>query len=505
MRQKLRSASHGAVAVLWRVAEDLGLDDTFRRYFSSQVRDGLEVGMSLVLAAIHRAVEPGSKRAFSEWAGKTTLPDVVGFDAARLTSQHFWDQMNTVTDEELTMAETEITLNMMAKGLLSPRLLFYDMTNFFTYVSSDNGKPGLAQRGRNKQKRHDLKQFGLAQVVTKEFLIPVLWEVYEGNKTDRQIFIPFLLTRMREKLTDLNLDIEEITIVFDKGSNSKANFEGLDHANLGYVASLTPAYHEDLLKIPLSEYSPVKVGDKERLCYRTKKVVWGKERTIVLYLSEKLRNGQIRGLHQALGKKFEQLRELKQALGAPRAKRRKREDVQRKVDDILKGERGDILLKTTVTERDEGRFDLDWEIDEQAYQWVTEHIFGKRIIVTSRAEWSTSEIVSAYQGQCHIERVFKHFKNPYHHAVRPQYHWTDQKIKVHTFICLIGLLLSQVLWKKANEMGYNLTPEKLISKLSDIRKVQIITMTSLEDKPKIETQLEEMEPDLKEMFDALMG
>jgi len=62
---------------------------------------------------------------------------------------------------------------MIAKGLLSSKLLFYDLTNFFTYISTTNEKSELAQRGRNKQKCNDLKQFGLIQVATREFLIPM--------------------------------------------------------------------------------------------------------------------------------------------------------------------------------------------------------------------------------------------------------------------------------------------------------------------------------------------
>ena len=79
----------------------------------------------------------------------------------------------------------------------------------------------MAQRGRNKQKRTDLRQFGLAQVVTKEFLIPVFSEIYEGNKSDKELFIP-TLTKLRKKLSVLNLDMEEITIVFEY--NFEENF-----------------------------------------------------------------------------------------------------------------------------------------------------------------------------------------------------------------------------------------------------------------------------------------
>lgn len=59
---------------------------------------------------------------------------------------------------------------------------------------------------------------------------------------------------------------------------------------------------EDLLNVPLSSYHRVQVNDQEILCYRAKKEVWGKTRTIVVFLSEKPRQGQLQGLKQAIGK-----------------------------------------------------------------------------------------------------------------------------------------------------------------------------------------------------------
>jgi transposase len=81
--------------------------------------------------------------------------------------------------------------------------------------------------------------------------------------------------------------------------------------------------------------------------------------------------------------------------------------------------------------------------------------------------------------------------------VHPQYHWTDQKIKVHTFICLIGLLLSQVLWKKARDAGYSMSVETLIDRLTEIRKAEIVTITSLKGEPKKQIHLEKMDPELQ--------
>lgn len=501
--KKVRSRSHGAVQLLWQMAGELNLFRVFEQHFPTRVRDGLTVSQSMILAAIYRAVHPGSKRAFPDWAKQTTLPDLAGFNPTKLDSRHFWEQMDVITDEQLEEVEKALTRYMLDQGLLSSRLLFYDLTNFATHIASTNETSNLAKRGRNKQKRNDLKQFGLAQVVTREFLVPVLSEVYEGNQTDSKRFVPFL-TRLRKKLAELQLKVEEFTVVFDKGSNTKTNFTALDASEVPYVASLSPAYHEDLINIPFSDYTPVRIGENEIPCYRTRKHVWGKDRTLVLYVSERLRQGQIRGLHQALAKKQQQLQELRDRLNNPRARKRKKEALETEVCRILQGEQCDRILKVTLHEKENGRFDLTWESDHTAYQWLTETYFGKRIIATCRHDWSEAEIIAAYQGQSYIERTFKQLKNPFHHAVTPQYHWTDQKIKVHTFICLIGLLLSQLLWKKTREAGYRMNVETLLDRLSEIRMAEILTVHDLKEKPQKEELLEQMDSELETLYRTLV-
>jgi hypothetical protein len=53
-------------------------------------RDGLNVGESLLAGMNSRACAPRSKRAFAAWAETTGLPELMGFAARDLDSQHFW-------------------------------------------------------------------------------------------------------------------------------------------------------------------------------------------------------------------------------------------------------------------------------------------------------------------------------------------------------------------------------------------------------------------------------
>ena len=125
--------------------------------------------------------------------------------------------------------------------------------------------------------------------------------------------------------------------------------------------------------------------------------------------------------------------------------------------------------------------------------------------MTCREEWTEADIIAAYSGQSHVERIFKHFKNPCHHAVRPQYHWTDQKIRVHAFICVMGLLLSQLLWKKARDLGYSFSVDDLLNRLTKVRKAEILTIAKLDEKPQREELFEEMEPGLLKLYNDLVS
>lgn len=67
-----------------------------------------------------------------------------------LTMQHFWDQMDEMSESALEAIENEMTKKIVDE--FKPKLdtLFYDPTNFFTCISSENQRTQLAQRGKNK-------------------------------------------------------------------------------------------------------------------------------------------------------------------------------------------------------------------------------------------------------------------------------------------------------------------------------------------------------------------
>jgi transposase len=344
---RVRSYQHGDVAALKAMADRLDLVALIDRHLP-YTRRGLSLGTTLLLAAINRAVWPCSKRSWAPWAERTSLAHLFALQPAALTSQFFWDQMDVISGPALEAIETALTRKVLHEFGLSLDTLFYDTSNFFTYLASDNLRSDLIQRGHSKQKRTDLRQFSLALLVARDGQIPLYASVYEGNKVDAKQF-PDSLTAIRQRLEHLVGQIEALTLVYDKGNNSKANQTLVDALPVHYVAALVPTQHAGLMAIPTSVYTPLGPGPLAgRPVYRCRQTLWGAERTLVLYISPTLRRGQSRSLHQQLTKRLETLQQWQQTLAKPHSGPRSTASVQKRIAALQAGQYLQHVLKMAL-------------------------------------------------------------------------------------------------------------------------------------------------------------
>ncbi|MFQ5825567.1 MAG: IS1634 family transposase [bacterium] len=470
--QKVRSYSHGTVAVMLSIAEELQIVETINKHVKhQQLRDGFTIGGSLLLAAIGRICHPTSKRNWYQgWAKQTSLSYLIRMSLTKLDSQHFWDQMDKLPPSAIPLIEEEIVNTLIQKYEITLDTLLCDTTNFFTYIDSTNKRCTIAQRGRNKQKRMDLRQFGLLLLVSRQDYIPLLHKVYQGNLSDKTVFIE-QFKNMLNRFKNISGSLEDLTLVFDQGNNSKKNLKEVIE-NMYFVGALSPHHHKKLIEQANQAMTKQIVKNNSIDCYRIRTKIWQLDFTVVVYISEKLRQGQIRGLNQSLTKLFKQLDELKEKISNPTKKgaKRKQENLEKKILSLITSHVSEELIDWQLHPKEEDSFQFDFWINETHYNYLTEQWFGRRILITNRHQWSTEEIILAYWGQSNVEYAFKNMKNPFHLALRPQYHWTDQKIQVHAFICFISFLLCMAAYKKAKEKAnFKGCPNTLIEKLSSIR------------------------------------
>jgi hypothetical protein len=237
-----------------------------------------------------------------------------------------------------------------------------------------------------------------------------------------------------------------------------------------YVASLVPSQHPALTAIPTTAYTPLGSGPLAKLpVYRCQQTLWGAERTVVLCRSAPLRQGQIRGLHQHLNTRLDALQQWQQTLGKPRSGPRTVASAQKQIERLLTGQYLRHILHIIYDPQRSGAERLTWGIDYAALLHLETEVFGKRLLITDQHTWSTEDIILAYRGQSRAEAAFRQLKDVDHLAVQPQYHWTDQKIRVHTFICLVALLLCRLVERECRSAGYQGSLSSVLDLLSTIR------------------------------------
>ena len=144
---------------------------------------------------------------------------------------------------------------------------------------------------------------------------------------------------------------------------------------------------------------------------------------------------------------------------------------------------------------------ITWKIHEDRKAEYTRRYFGKKLICTDQKELSVLDILSTYTEQECIENLFKVSKDPDHFSVRPQFHWTDQKILVHVMLCMIAVTVAEVLRKKVEENGLVYTKEALIEKLATIHDGWIIH--DLKNADRVVEQLDEEQKKLLDISLAL--
>lgn len=494
----LHSRSHGAVAALHTIATELDVAGTIDRRLASGGRrvrrraqsaapgplppvrqDGLTVGESLLLAAIGRACHATSKRGFSAWARTTTLGELAGVDVERLTSQHFWDQMDQLPIEAIAPIEEELLGRALERFEIPVDTLLYDATNFFTYIASTNARPQLPARGHNKQKRHDLRQLGVALLCTREDQIPLWHQLYGGQIPDAKSF-PQAVTALSQRLLELGRELETLTIVYDKGNISRSNQQLVDGSRLHYVASVSSASQRTLVAEANARFLPVTIDEaaeepeqREVMAYRTHRRILGAQRTVVVVLSRRLQAGQKRGILQHVASAERWLERLSATLERGK-QRRDRARIQHDIEARLRGRQNLRKVLHVRLQEQQGKLSLSYQFDQTALETLERDWLGRIVLVTDRDDWSTAEIIRAYRGQSHVEAVFAHLKDPVHVTLRPQFHWTDQKLHVHVFICLIAYLLARLLYLRASRRsGYSHSMERLLDDLEQVRRVRV--------------------------------
>jgi hypothetical protein len=103
-----------------------------------------------------------------------------------------------------------------------------------------------------------------------------------------------------------------------------------------------------------------------------------------------------------------------------------------------------------------------------------------------------------------VEAAFRDLKDPRMLSTRPQFHWTDQKLHVHAFMCVMAYLLVTLLHLRAKQKAtFDGGPRRLLAELAEVRCCRLIDMTGHKGRPRVRWQIEEFDQDRRPLVEAL--
>ena len=505
--QRTRHLGFGDVAAVWGMLQQLDVAGIVDEVVGPRRADaGASVGTYLALAALNRVVAPCSKLAFASWWATTAADRFTKIPARVLDHRRFWDAMHAVTPQQLNEIEQRLAVRIIGEFGVDTSSLALDMTNFATFIDSANDKAPIAQRGKAKQKRADLRLVGLGLVVTRDGGVPLVSHVYAGNKPDVTQFATVIA-----KLTARHAAVAEqagertaaqMTVVFDAGQNSQDNFDLLTAAKLHYIGSVPPSDVPDLLALPSKRR---RIVDADRFAsltaLQTRRQIYGTTRRVVLTHSPTLHTKQQAGFEQTLAKATARLSELAERLARGKT-RRGRSAVETDINQICRDSWVKRVLAWTLTGDTAAEHRLSFHIDHDARAALQEEVFGKRVLITSRDRWPIAEVVAGYRSQSDAEFSFRQLKDRHVVSFAPMHHWTDHHIQVHLFTCVLALQLAHLMRRTAAQAGLHLSVRELLAQLAGIEETVLI-YPSAGGRPRARRMLTETTPEqdqLAEIF-----
>jgi transposase len=507
--ERTRHLAFGDVAAAWGILRDLDVAAVIDEVTGTRRSDaGASTGTYLALAALNRLVAPCSKAGFADWWKTTAADRFTKIPASVLDGRRFWDAMHAVTLEQVEEISRQIAVRIVQASGVDCSSVALDMTNFATFTGTGNEKAPVAQRGKAKQKRSDLRLVGLGLVVTRDGGIPLTWHAYPGDRPDVTQFpamIDQLLDRYQAVCAGAGVPASpaDMTVVFDAGQNSEDNFGHLAGTGLHYIGSVPASDCPDLTALPASARSVV---DEDRFggltAYDTRRQAYGAERRAILTWSPELHAAQAAGFTgTTLAKAGRKLDELAATLARGRT-RRSRDKVQAEIEAVTRKPWVRRVITWELAGERPRDLRLAWSVSQESLAALEDELFGKHVLITDHDDWPVPEVIAGYRSQSEAEFSFRQMKDTHVVSFSPMHHWTEHNIRVHVFTCVLALQIAHLMRRRARHAGLDLSVRELLSHLAGIGET-VLLYPSTGGRPKarrMTTELTGHQQELHEIF-----
>jgi transposase len=201
-------------------------------------------------------------------------------------------------------------------------------------------------------------------------------------------------------------------------------------------------------------------------------LVHGKEYLCVLGYSACFASEQLHSLSTTPAKVTQNLRRLASELSKPQA-RFTEQGIRNKIGRWLTDPFVREVLHYGLEQRQD-KWHPTFQVDNQALRQLWSQRLGRTVLLTNRLDWTAEQVVAGYSGQQQIERVFRGLKDGDWLGWGPMHHWTDSKIRIHAFYCMLGVSLLQYLHRESQSVWPGLSVDQFLEELRQIQQFVLL-------------------------------
>ena len=397
-----RSLPHGHVAAVLGMARALGLPALLDRRPSRQ-RD---LAVALVAG---RLIAHASKLATAALLGQSTLGAACGAEGA--------DENELYAAMDWLLArQAKVERALAARHLSAGSLVLYDLTSVYL----EGSHCPLARFGHSRDHRPDRPQveFGL---LTDARGCPVALEVFPGNTAD-----PATVEAQVEKLR-ARFDLADIVLVGDRGMLTSARIERLREAGgIGWVSCLrAPAIRRlvDGGDLQLSLFDERDLAEVTSPEFPGERLVVCRNPALAAERARK-REALLAATEEALAKV---------AASVEHGRLRTAAAIGLRAGRVVNAKR---MAKHFELEIADGHFAYRRRTDEIAAEAALDGLYVVRTSVGPE-RLDAGAVVETYKRLSSVERDFRALKGD-DLAVRPIFHWREDRVRAHLFLCLLA-------------------------------------------------------------------
>lgn len=375
-----------------------------------------------------RLVYPGSKLKTIDY-----FRQHLNIDVSVHTVYRYLDELNSTVKPEIERLTYEYT-----KKLLNGKIgvVFYDMTTLYFEASEEDDYriPGF-----NKDGKHQQPQIMIGLLVSNHGY-PIGYQIFEGNTSETKTLIP-VLESFQEKF-----NIGKPIVIADAALLSQKNINALNDNQYEYILggrikNETENIKAKIIALNVKEDKPRELKSKNG-------------RMIISYSPKRAYNDK-----KNRGKGLKRL-EKRVASGK-----------------LTKDHINNRGYNKYLTLSGEIKVQIDYKKFNEDRVWD-----GLKGYVTN-THLSRKEVIGNYAQLWQVEKAFRISKTDL--RIRPIYHRIKERIEAHICICFTAYAIYKELERLLKQNEINISPEKAIEQIKEIRQLRYTLPKSRQVKTKI--------------------